>query len=911
MLIVFGSSFFSNAVLNGDGGGVVIDLSAGSVFTSCIFSGNTASNRAGGYYNLSSVSALHNSIFSGNTSGTGGGAGVYNALAASLTLTNSTISGNKTTGNGGGLLTASPCIVGNTIIHNNTASISSNNIYSVFVTPTVSNSIIQGGYAGLANYDIDPLFVLPQLPSAAPTTLGDYRLQACSPALNLGDNSFIPPGVTKDLDSLDRIKFTTVDMGAYEKQDIDLANSTWKGVNTNWNDKVNWCGGYIPYDTTNVIIPSSLSNYPVINTGYNNGVKNILLSSGTSVSVQNTGSLTIKGTYTNSGSTINNKGKWVMAGSSASQSFPGTLATVSAMNQLEIKNPSGIIFNKSFSITGSLIPTSGSVNINNVEITLKSSDTSTASVEVIQPASSISYTGAGAFIVERFINTGLAAGQHQKTWQFLSTPTTGQTIYQSWQESGTTPAGFGTWITGTGTGFDATTALPSLKYFNQAAVNWAPVSNTGDALVNKLGYMLFVRGDRTVTTFNGTPNNTVMRSKGQLFSPANPAPSVPVTANKYQTFGNPYASRIAFSSVFAASTGINDVFYVWDPKLAGSYNVGGYQTISGIAGYVPTVGTPPTGNPASDYYPAGVPSPYIESGQAVFVKGNGSGGNVNFNENVKANGSRLVNRPANTNDPIARRQFLFTTLFTNTGNIADGNIVAFEKGFGNVVNEQDAEKIMNGGENFGLMRNGSILAVEAHEPVRVTDTIFYNMNNLRRQPYQLRFAPVNMGTVVHQPFLTDRFTNIITPLSLTDSSFVDFNVTADAVSSAADRFFIVFKMKGKQNFTQADNEIKRLEDITKSTNDTEPDFQKQVISIYPNPVINQEINIDMKELPAGKYQYALYNSSGQLVVSGVFDYTQKYSSVLIKPAVDLAHGIYTLKLLNESTQVSVVSVNIQ
>ncbi len=328
----------------------------------------------------------------------------------------------------------------------------------------------------------------------------------------------------------------------------------------------------------------------------------------------------------------------------------------------------------------------------------------------------------------------------------MSTPTTGQSVYHSWQENGSAPAGYGTWITGTGSGFDATTALPSLKYYNESAVNWTAVTNTGNSLVNKLGYMLFVRGDRTVTTFNGTPNNTVLRSMGQLFSPTNPAPSVTVSANKFQTFGNPYASRIAFSSVFDASTGINDVFYVWDPKLAGSYNVGGYQTITGIAGYIPTVGTPPTGNPASDYYPAGVPSPYIESGQAVFVKGNGSGGNVNFNENVKVTGSRLVNRPANINEPVSRRQFLFTTLFTNTGNIADGNIVTFEKGFGNELNENDAEKIMNVGENFGLMRNGSILAVEAHEPVKATDTIFYNMNNLRRQPYQLRFAPVNMGS---------------------------------------------------------------------------------------------------------------------------------------------------------------------
>jgi len=718
-------------------------------------------------------------------------------------------------------------------------------------------------------------------------------LQSCSPVINMGNNSLVPSGVTTDLDMNPRIAFTDVDMGAYEFQ--SEKQSFWKGVNFHWNDPQNWCGNTVPTAGTNVLIPNTATIFPTIEDARE--VNKIKLESGTSLTLTSAGQLTINNTYTNSGSNITNNGTWIMAGSAASQTFPGTAATVGAMNNLEIKNASGIAFDKSFSITGTLMPTTGNINVNNnIAVTLKSSATATASVAAIQPAASISYTGSGSFIVERFINTGLAIGQHVKTWQFLATPTTGQTIYQSWQESGTTPAGYGTWITGTGTGFDVATTLPSLKYFNQAAVNWTAVTNTGNALVNKLGYMLFVRGDRNVTTSNGNPNNTILRSKGQLFSPTNPAPSVPVAANKYQTFGNPYASRIAFSSVFAASTGINDVFYVWDPKLAGSYNVGGYQTISGIAGYVPTVGTPPSGNPATDYYPAGVPSPNIESGQAVFVKGNGSGGNVNFNENVKATGSRLVNRPVNTNDPIARRQFLFTSLYTNTGVIADGNIVAFEKGFGNEVNEQDAEKIMNGGENFGLMRDGSILAVEAHEPVKVTDTIFYNMSNLRKQTYQLRFAPVNMGTVNHQPLLVDRFTNVITPLSLTDSIYVDFNVTTDAASAAAGRFFIVFNIKGKPKFEQTDIKVNKQDNNTSTAKDLEPDNKKQAINIYPNPVIDGNINLWFNNMPHGMYTVKIFNSIGQLLLSSKIQYTGRKEAMMIKGDKTIPAGIYQVDI---------------
>ena len=142
-----------------------------------------------------------------------------------------------------------------------------------------------------------------------------------------------------------------------------------------------------------------------------------------------------------------------------------------------------------------------------------------------------------------------------------------------------------------------------------------------------------------------------------------------------------------------ASTGINDVFYVWDPKIPGNYQSGSYQTLTGITGYAPTVGA------ANTNYPAGIPSPNIESGQAFFVRGNGTGGNVNFNEGIKETGNRLVSR--NGSEAIVQRQFLYTSLYSN-GMIADGNIIAFEEGFGNEVNNLDAYKLLNSGENFGL-----------------------------------------------------------------------------------------------------------------------------------------------------------------------------------------------------------------
>jgi len=99
---------------------------------------------------------------------------------------------------------------------------------------------------------------------------------------------------------------------------------------------------------------------------------------------------------------------------------------------------------------------------NDKSFTLKSSDTATANVDILTTGNII-----GNITVERFINTGTNTGQHAKSWQFLATPTTGQSYFQSWQEWGLTPTGYGTWLTGTGSGFDVTTALPSIKFYDQ------------------------------------------------------------------------------------------------------------------------------------------------------------------------------------------------------------------------------------------------------------------------------------------------------------------------------------------------------------------------------------------------------------------------------------------------------------
>jgi hypothetical protein len=87
-------------------------------------------------------------------------------------------------------------------------------------SPTITYSIVQGGYPGEGNLDADPLFVQQLSYSLAPTSAGNYRLSYGSPAIDSGDNT--PVTFITDLDYKPRIVQPTVDRGAYEWQDYSL-----------------------------------------------------------------------------------------------------------------------------------------------------------------------------------------------------------------------------------------------------------------------------------------------------------------------------------------------------------------------------------------------------------------------------------------------------------------------------------------------------------------------------------------------------------------------------------------------------------------------------------------------------------------------------------------------------------------
>lgn len=219
------------------GGGMVNDGYFGNsspMLTNVIFSGNHADYGGGVYnqgYNGISSPILTNVVFKGNYAGEDGG-GMYsfgydgsslrgpgppNGGNSSPILLNVTFSGNHATDSGGGISNFGNTTLSNCILWGNTAS-RGDQIYND-TRITVGHSLVEGGCPPDTTCDSnlltsDPQFRIPISATEAPTSAGNYRLQASSSAIDMGNSLSVT--VSFDLDGNSRIMGRAVDMGAYE-----------------------------------------------------------------------------------------------------------------------------------------------------------------------------------------------------------------------------------------------------------------------------------------------------------------------------------------------------------------------------------------------------------------------------------------------------------------------------------------------------------------------------------------------------------------------------------------------------------------------------------------------------------------------------------------------------------------------
>lgn len=637
-----------------------------------------------------------------------------------------------------------------------------------------------------------------------------------------------------------------------------------------WSDFTTWNIG-----TNGVWIPSPIGSLP-------SSLSNVIIQNGHTVTTTTSTickDLTINGSLS-LGSNLSVNGNWSKSSTGNittndniiyfTGSSNSTISGEQTFDKLHLtKTSSTLSLSDNISINKELLVTSGTLDLANKDITILSKQSHTAYVGKV--TGNISYSGSGRFIVERYIATGLGSGQHLRSWQLLSIPTSGtQTIKSAWQEGSLTPnsnpnPGYGTQITNNNQnwqadGFDAfSPGNPSMRYYNSTTNSWVSVLSTNEPIYNPNGYMVFVRGDRSVTGF-GTPVPTILRTRGQIFEPNNLPPVINVSGNSYASVGNPYPSAVNLSGIIR-SGGVQDIFYVWDPRLGGDYNVGGYQKISGngLGSY--------TVLPGGGSYVTGISS--IESGQAFFVYSDLIPGSVSFNEESKNNTSNLVTRPIfnRTSQIISKLSVLHNGSFI----LIDGVLSEFGNRLSNSIDMWDYRNISNS-EGVSILRDGIRLVTERRSNIEFTDTIFYSFN-FRVRKYKLDFTSFNMNGI-KKIILNDRYLNTKHDINLRDTTSHIFDVTSDPNSSRSDRFYLVlYKKIGRELFN------------TK-------------IIVSPNPSTNF-INISTN-LVDGRYEY---------IISDVLGNPKKSSILMIiggRATINtgLNEGVYQLTIRDKTQSIS-------
>lgn len=570
------------------------------------------------------------------------------------------------------------------------------------------------------------------------------------------------------------------------------------GIDTDWFKAGNWTCGGVPTSTTDVLIPTGLSNYPIIPLG-NALCHNINIQAGASVEVKSVAVFSLYGAITNTGvfdlldGTLNITGPLaqVLAGSSI---LNHTIKNIVISNTASLSDALSVTGNVSFGGSNRIFAT-------NDFLTLVSNTAGAASYnDITNNGTSTGNVTTGNVTIERYLFG-------QKSWRFLAAPVviaTSPTIAASWREGNNALAatGYGTQITGPtgpviaayGGELDYFTQRGSMKYFNASINNYVEIVNTTTTKIgNSEGYFVFVRGDRAApNTTSGVGTPTTLRIKGeirtgdQLYN---------VAADKFLSVGNPYPSAIDFRMITKSAQMVN-AYTAWNPISAGSYNVGAFEN------YVYNIGT---GH--YEKIPGNNIRDSIQSGETIFIQ-NGDlvqGGSITIKETDKVRGSRLVSRLTEQERPGVNTPTLEINLYATdvngTSYLADGIKLDFDNSYSNDLDNMDVRKVSNSFDNISIKRNGKTLVVERRKPITTEDTIFINLTSTRIAPYRFEIDPSVLSNSVVQAYLKDKFLQTETMLSLSSVTNIDFQITGDAGSRAADRFVIVFKQLPDMHFT--------------------------------------------------------------------------------------------------------------
>ena len=126
--------------------------------------------------------------------------------------------------------------------------------------------------------------------------------------------------------------------------------------------------------------------------------------------------------------------------------------------------------------------------------------------------------------------------------------------------------------------------------------------------------------------------------------------------------------------------------------------------------------------------------------------------------------------------------------------LMDGNYTNYDNAYSNSVDWDDAWKMPNMGENFGIYRENINLVVERRSEIGYSDTTFFRMWNMQARNYRVELTLMNMHQTYLSAFIKDNYLQTTAPVSLNGATGYNFSVTSDPGSADPMRFQLIYVM---------------------------------------------------------------------------------------------------------------------
>ncbi len=620
---------------------------------------------------------------------------------------------------------------------------------------------------------------------------------------------------------------------------------TWTcGTSTDWNTATNWDGGFVPYSTISVLIPSGVCNPNICSV--NASANNVTINSGATVTICCAYELDVKGNFTNNG-TVSGCGYVVVTDSCHTLYGKGKVDNFELRSGCSVCN-TVINSGDTLHIGKTFKPTSGTLLTNGgLELLSDSGGTAVVLAHGNTCGNCNTYIS-GEVICDKYVHGGVRA------FRFLGHPFTSSiglnqlTTYMDITGQGGSANGFTTTVTNNPSAFWYNTLTANGSSVNDST-GWIPFTNTNGAGANAWnrfeGLRLLFRGSlgQGLGCSLCVPDPITIKMHGQVNECDQVVSCATNTNVGYNFIGNPYPSNIDLSlCTRGSSVGAN--FSVWDPNQ-GTY--GAYVSQPFSFSYI------------------------LPSMSAFFTTCSSSSNNtITFHESDKtasAASGNLFKTTSGFGNNVVQLHIL-----SNNDSLSWDRLLLFFNGQAMAtLDNLDNQKIYNPGASlYSFSTDASQLSVDVR-PYVDGQVIQLGLQNADAMDYTIRVDDYDVpaGATL---YLHDKYLNQVQALSY--GMEYHFSVSSDPNSQGDNRFELNLSGATSVNNVVAGNDFK--------------------VNMMPNPASNSAI-VSFEAPQSGNTVVHVSAITGQVLYSSELGDVKSGKAVL--PLQNFAPGMYIVNVV--------------